>query len=66
MTERVLTSILATGDVHSHLEQADRLLPALHRMRGSALIVDSGDFFEGTGFYAHGRGAVETEILIRK
>jgi 5'-nucleotidase / UDP-sugar diphosphatase len=65
MTERLFTSILATGDVHSHLEQADRLLPALHRIRDSALIVDSGDFFEGTGFYTCGGGAVETEILKR-
>ncbi|MFB6716496.1 metallophosphoesterase [Streptomyces sp. NPDC056358] len=60
---RNLQRILATTDVHSAFDDALPLLTHLHAARSEALIVDSGDFFEGGGYYRLGRGRVEREIL---
>jgi 2',3'-cyclic-nucleotide 2'-phosphodiesterase (5'-nucleotidase family) len=61
---RTFTQIVATTDVHSALERADRLLVHLHDLRATSLIADCGDFFEGTGYYQLGKGASEREILM--
>ncbi|MEU6441485.1 metallophosphoesterase [Streptomyces sp. NPDC047046] len=60
---RTYGQIVATTDVHSALDQAGRLLPHLHDLKATSLIVDCGDFFEGTGFYRLGKGAIEREVL---
>ncbi|EFL00997.1 nucleotidase [Streptomyces sp. SPB78] len=60
---RTYGQIVATTDVHSTLDQADRLLPHLHDLKATSLIADCGDFFEGTGFYRLGKGAIERQIL---
>jgi 2',3'-cyclic-nucleotide 2'-phosphodiesterase (5'-nucleotidase family) len=60
---RTFTQIVATTDVHSALERADRLLVHLHDLRATSLVADCGDFFEGTGYYQLGKGASEREIL---
>ncbi|MEU9200847.1 metallophosphoesterase [Streptomyces sp. NPDC048332] len=60
---RAYGQIVATTDLHSTLDQAHRLLPHLHDLKGTSLIADCGDFFEGTGYYQLGRGAIEREIL---
>ena len=64
MTERILERIVATTDVHSQLGEVRPLLAGLHRARRDALVVDCGDFFEGTGYYSLGQGRIETEILV--
>ncbi|MFJ1757743.1 metallophosphoesterase [Kitasatospora sp. NPDC088134] len=61
---RVLKRILATTDVHSHLAHATGLLSHLRAERGRSLIVDCGDFFEGTGYYRLSRGGIEREVLL--
>ncbi|NML54723.1 bifunctional metallophosphatase/5'-nucleotidase [Streptomyces sp. R302] len=60
---RTYGQIAATTDLHSALDQAHRLLPHLHALKETSLIADCGDFFEGTGYYRLGRGAIEREIL---
>ncbi|WP_327258159.1 metallophosphoesterase [Streptomyces sp. NBC_01244] len=55
-------SITATTDFHSTLGRAPDLAAALHRARSTSLIVDSGDFFEGS-HYPVTRGTVEQRIL---
>ncbi|WP_435239172.1 metallophosphoesterase [Streptomyces sp. YPW6] len=60
---RAYGQIVATTDVHSTLDRADSLLPHLHDLRSTSLIADCGDFFEGTGYYRLGKGAIEREIL---
>jgi 5'-nucleotidase / UDP-sugar diphosphatase len=60
---RPLRRIMATTDVHSALNQAAAMLTHLHTARADSLIVDCGDFFEGSGFYHLGKGQVEHEIL---
>ncbi|MGW1126378.1 metallophosphoesterase [Streptomyces sp. NPDC002526] len=55
--------IVATTDLHSALDQAPRFLPHLRRLKETSLIADCGDFFEGTGYYRLGKGAIEREIL---
>ncbi|MEU8694171.1 bifunctional metallophosphatase/5'-nucleotidase [Streptomyces sp. NPDC048665] len=62
MTRR-LQRITATTDVHSSFGQATPMLAYLHAARAESLIVDCGDFFEGTGFYRFGQGQIEREIL---
>ncbi|MYV98203.1 bifunctional metallophosphatase/5'-nucleotidase [Streptomyces sp. SID3343] len=62
---RTLTRIVATTDVHSGLDHAHGLMAHLHAARTSSLVVDCGDFFEGTGYYRLGNGTVEREILLR-
>ncbi|MEV1009845.1 metallophosphoesterase [Streptomyces sp. NPDC049881] len=60
---RLLKRIIATTDVHSQLGDATGLLAHLHGSRERSLIVDCGDFFEGTGYYQLGGGSVEKTIL---
>ncbi|WP_406410446.1 metallophosphoesterase [Streptomyces halstedii] len=60
---RTLRRIVATTDVHSAFDGVAPLLAHLHAARSEALVVDSGDFFEGSGYYRLGGGQVEREIL---
>lgn len=60
---RQLRRITATTDVHSAFDNPAPLLSHLHAARADSLIVDCGDFFEGTGFYRLGQGRIEREIL---
>lgn len=60
---RSLERITATTDVHSQLGDVGPMLAHLHRARETSLIVDCGDFFEGTGYYRLGGGEVEQSIL---
>ena len=62
--KRVLSRITATTDVHSHLGDVTGMLSHLHAERSRSLVVDCGDFFEGTGYYRLGGGGVERSILI--
>ncbi|WP_369145124.1 metallophosphoesterase [Streptomyces sp. R44] len=55
--------IIATTDVHSAFDDALPMLAYLHTMRHDSLVVDCGDFFEGTGYYRLGKGAIEREIV---
>lgn len=64
-TRRALRGIMATTDVHSALDNAGPFLTELHRLRQHALIVDSGDFFEGSGYYRLAQGAIERDLLLR-
>lgn len=61
---RTLERIVATTDVHSNLAATTGMLTHLHAERERSLVVDCGDFFEGTGFYRLGRGGVERQILL--
>jgi 5'-nucleotidase/UDP-sugar diphosphatase len=61
---RRLDRITATTDVHSQLDAIGPLLAHLDRQQPTSLIVDCGDFFEGTGFYALGHGEVERSLLL--
>ncbi|QIJ64062.1 metallophosphoesterase [Streptomyces sp. JB150] len=61
---RVLRQIVATTDVHSAFDNAAPFLTHLHALRPTSLIVDCGDFFEGSGYYRLGRGTIEREILL--
>ncbi|MFE0101323.1 bifunctional metallophosphatase/5'-nucleotidase [Streptomyces sp. NPDC059002] len=60
---RQLRRIIATTDVHSTFDSAIPMLVYLHAARPDSLIVDCGDFFEGSGFYHLGKGRIEREIL---
>ncbi|MGW4412556.1 metallophosphoesterase [Nonomuraea sp. NPDC004702] len=62
---RSVEAILATTDVHSALEDPLPLLGHLHRVRPTTLVVDCGDFFEGSGYYLLAGGALERRILAR-
>lgn len=62
---RPVQAILATTDVHSALDNAEPLLSHLHHARPTTLIVDCGDFFEGSGYYLLGGGALERQTLMR-
>ncbi len=61
---RTLQRIVATTDVHSNLAHPAPLLAHLHDARRTSLVVDCGDFFEGTGYYRLGGGSVERQILL--
>ncbi|WP_405979586.1 metallophosphoesterase [Streptomyces sp. NBC_00158] len=63
-TSRSLRQIMATTDVHSALGADGLLLSHLHQSRADSLLVDCGDFFEGTGYYRLGHGSLEREILL--
>jgi hypothetical protein len=63
MTSRRLSRIIATTDVHSALDGAVPLLAHLDRAYPDALIVDCGDWFEGTGYYQLGQGHLERQII---
>ncbi|MEV7436978.1 metallophosphoesterase [Streptomyces griseoviridis] len=60
---RQLQRVTATTDVHSSFAQATPMLAHLHAARAESLVVDCGDFFEGTGFYRLGQGQIESEVL---
>lgn len=60
---RQLRRIIATTDVHSAFASPAPMLAHLHAARAESLIVDCGDFFEGSGFYRLGQGQIEREIL---
>ncbi|MFG1705416.1 metallophosphoesterase [Nonomuraea sp. M3C6] len=60
---RVLERILATTDVHSSFDRPLPMLAHLHAARPGALVVDCGDFFEGSGYYRLGGGAIERRAL---
>jgi 2',3'-cyclic-nucleotide 2'-phosphodiesterase (5'-nucleotidase family) len=55
---------MATTDFHSNFDDATPLLAHLSATRPDTLIVDSGDFFEGTGYYRIGRGYLERATLL--
>jgi len=58
-------AILATTDLHSALDDPAPLLSHLHRARPTTLVADCGDFFEGSGYYRLGGGALERQVLTR-
>ncbi|MGW2370311.1 bifunctional metallophosphatase/5'-nucleotidase [Streptomyces sp. NPDC001667] len=60
---RVLERIVATTDFHSSIDQATGMLDHLNRVRTTSLIADCGDFFEGSGYYRLGGGAIERAVL---
>ncbi|MEQ4720940.1 metallophosphoesterase [Nonomuraea sp. B19D2] len=60
---RVLERIVATTDVHSDFDRAHPMLAELHAARERALVVDCGDFFEGSGYYRLGDGRIERQAL---
>ncbi|MEV0689476.1 bifunctional metallophosphatase/5'-nucleotidase [Streptomyces sp. NPDC050388] len=62
---RALRQIVATTDVHSTLDNAAPFLTHLHGLRPTSLVVDCGDFFEGSGYYRLAYGAIEREILLK-
>ncbi|MGW5233962.1 bifunctional metallophosphatase/5'-nucleotidase [Streptomyces nodosus] len=61
---RNLRRIIATTDVHSAFDNAAPFLTHLHALCPTSLIVDCGDFFEGSGYYRLARGTIEREILL--
>ncbi|WP_055627222.1 metallophosphoesterase [Streptomyces hirsutus] len=62
---RALRQIVATTDVHSTLDNAAPFLTHLHDLRPTSLVVDCGDFFEGSGYYRLAHGTIEREILLK-
>ncbi|MEU5978696.1 metallophosphoesterase [Streptomyces sp. NPDC047315] len=60
---RQFRKIVATTDVHSAFGSAAPILAHLHAARSDSLIVDCGDFFEGSGFYRLGKGRIERAAL---
>ncbi|MFF4392099.1 bifunctional metallophosphatase/5'-nucleotidase [Streptomyces sp. NPDC001552] len=61
---RSVRQVLATTDVHSALGAGASFLGRLHEARSDSLLVDCGDFFEGTGYYRLGKGALERDVLL--
>ncbi|MFD9824846.1 metallophosphoesterase [Streptomyces violascens] len=61
---RSLRRIMATTDVHSTFTAPTGMLTHLHTARSDSLLVDCGDFFEGSGYYRLGHGAIERSILL--
>ncbi|MFF3843095.1 bifunctional metallophosphatase/5'-nucleotidase [Streptomyces sp. NPDC001930] len=62
---RHLQRIIATTDFHSAFDDAAPMLAHLHAIRHDCLVVDCGDFFEGTGYYRLGQGCIERDVLVR-
>ncbi|MEV6154893.1 metallophosphoesterase [Nonomuraea sp. NPDC052129] len=62
---RPVKAILATTDVHSSLGDPLPMLSHLHKARPNTLVADCGDFFEGSGYYRLGGGALERRLLTR-
>ncbi|GAA1357671.1 metallophosphoesterase [Streptomyces beijiangensis] len=60
---RQFRQVIATTDVHSAFDSAAPMLTYLHAARPESLIVDCGDFFEGSGYYHLGKGYIEREVL---
>lgn len=63
MKRRRLIGVVGTTDVHSHLGNAAAMAAVLFARRPDFLVVDSGDFFEGTGYYRASEGSLETRFL---
>ncbi|WP_435108847.1 metallophosphoesterase [Nocardiopsis synnemataformans] len=63
MSTRTLAGVVATTDLHSHLDNAASLVDTLWAKRSTHLVVDSGDMFEGTGYYRARGGNLETQLL---
>lgn len=61
---RTIQRILATTDVHSSLGADASFLGHLHEARSDSLLVECGDFFEGTGYYQLGQGELERDVLL--
>ena len=63
---REARTVVATTDFHSAFDRGLGLLDRLaaERARGG-LLVDSGDFFQGTGYYQLGGGRLEEQVLTR-
>ncbi|MFF6874669.1 metallophosphoesterase [Streptomyces sp. NPDC012474] len=64
-TLRALRQVVATTDVHSTFDNAVPFLTHLNTLRETSLIVDCGDFFEGSGYYRLAHGAIEREVLLK-
>ncbi|WP_329347476.1 metallophosphoesterase [Streptomyces sp. NBC_01261] len=62
---RTVRQIVATTDVHSSFANAAPFLTHLHALRPTSLVVDCGDFFEGSGYYRLAHGTVERDILLK-
>ncbi|MGW5527957.1 metallophosphoesterase [Streptomyces xanthochromogenes] len=60
---RQLQRITATTDVHSTFDDALPMLGHLHAARKDSLVVDCGDFFEGSGYYRLAEGHIERRLL---
>ncbi|MFE9556378.1 metallophosphoesterase [Streptomyces sp. NPDC006703] len=60
---RQLQRITATTDVHSTFDDVLPMLTHLHPTRQDSLIVDCGDFFEGSGYYRLAEGRIERRLL---
>lgn len=58
-----MEAVLATTDVHSALDNPAPMLAHLHQARKRYLIADCGDWFEGSGYYRLGGGAIERRLL---
>ncbi|MFE0654203.1 metallophosphoesterase [Streptomyces sp. NPDC059534] len=63
-TTRRLQRIIATTDFHSAFDAALPMLTYLHSARHDSLVVDCGDFFEGTGYYRLSHGRIERDVLV--
>ncbi|WP_350326029.1 bifunctional metallophosphatase/5'-nucleotidase [Streptomyces katrae] len=50
--------------MHSALGASASFLGHLHEARSDSLLVDCGDFFEGTGYYRLGKGTLERDVLL--
>ncbi|WP_427919040.1 bifunctional metallophosphatase/5'-nucleotidase [Streptomyces sp. cg40] len=62
---RTVRQIVATTDVHSSFDNTAPFPTHLHALRPTSLIVDCGDFFEGSGYYRLAHGTVERDILLK-
>ena len=60
---RRLRKIIATTDVRSVFNTATPMLTHPHTGRAESLIVDCGDFFEGSGYYRFSKGQIECELF---
>ncbi|MFD7016398.1 metallophosphoesterase [Streptomyces sp. NPDC059928] len=60
---RQLQRITATTDVHSAFDDVLPMLGHLHAARKDSLVVDCGDFFEGSGYYRLAEGRIERRLL---
>ncbi|NJP91620.1 bifunctional metallophosphatase/5'-nucleotidase [Nonomuraea sp. FMUSA5-5] len=60
----MLDGVVATVDVHSSFDRPTPMLAHLQAARRRALVVDAGDFFEGSGYYRLGGGAIERHVLL--
>jgi 5'-nucleotidase/UDP-sugar diphosphatase len=61
---RRLRRLVATTDFHSAFDGARPMLAHLHSVRPDSLVVDCGDFFEGSGYYRLAHGSIERTTLL--